>query len=225
GDMLQKADAGDASAAAQIRVLTPLAKHYICKRARFVTGEAMEVRGGRGYIEEFPDARLVRDSHLGSIWEGSSNVIALDVLRCMRKQNTHQLLAETMTQKLNTITLAEAGPETRELLTRWTAIVDRGDVILSAEPDAAEALIGGYADDLAQLIMATLLLEQADAEVSRDDNFRKLLVARTFIGSNITADENAVVDTLSHFENIVDGQAVPRNAVSTGVVPTPAPVA
>ncbi|PCC55852.1 acyl-CoA dehydrogenase [Brevibacterium aurantiacum] len=225
GDMLQKADAGDASAAAQIRVLTPLAKHYICKRARFVTGEAMEVRGGRGYIEEFPDARLVRDSHLGSIWEGSSNVIALDVLRCIRKQNTHQLLAETMTQKLNTITLAEAGPETRELLTRWTAIVDRGDVILSAEPDAAEALIGGYADDLAQLIMAALLLEQADAEVSRDDNFRKLLVARTFIGSNITADENAVVDTLSHFENIVDGQAVPRNAVSTGVVPTPAPVA
>lgn len=221
GDMLQRADAGDDSAAAQIRVLTPLAKHYICKRARFVTGEAMEVRGGRGYIEEWPDARLVRDSHLGSIWEGSSNVIALDVLRCMRKQDTHRLLANTMAEKLNTITLAEAGPEVRELLTRWTAIVDRGDVILGAKSDAAEALIGGYADDLAQLIMATLLLEQADAEVTRDTNFRKLLVARTFIGSNITADEKAVVDTLAHFEDIVEGEAVPREALSS----SPAPVA
>lgn len=221
GDMLQRADAGDDSAAAQIRVLTPLAKHFICKRARFVTGEAMEVRGGRGYIEEWPDARLVRDSHLGSIWEGSSNVIALDVLRCMRKQDTHRLLANTMTEKLTTITVAEAGPEIRELLTRWTAIVDRGDMILSAESDAAEALIGGYADDLAQLIMATLLVEQADAEVTRDTNFRKLLVAKTFIGSNITADEGAVVDTLAHFEDIVEGQAVPREALSS----SPAPVA
>ncbi|WP_193071674.1 acyl-CoA dehydrogenase family protein [Brevibacterium sp. FME37] len=221
GDMLQRGDAGDESAAAQIRVLTPLAKHYICKRARFVTGEAMEIRGGRGYIEEWPDARLVRDSHLGSIWEGSSNVIALDVLRCMRKQDTHRLLAKTMEEKLTPITLAEAGPEVRELLTRWTAIVDRGDVILGAEPDVAEALIGGYADDLAQLIMATLLLEQADAEVTRDTNFRKLLVAKAFIGGNISADETAVVDTLAHFEDIVDGASVTREALSS----LPAPVA
>ncbi|WP_193096357.1 acyl-CoA dehydrogenase family protein [Brevibacterium sp. FME17] len=221
GDMLQRGDAGDESAAAQIRVLTPLAKHYICKRARFVTGEAMEIRGGRGYIEEWPDARLVRDSHLGSIWEGSSNVIALDVLRCMRKQDTHRLLAKTMEEKLIPITLAEAGPEVRELLTRWTAIVDRGDVILGAESDVAEALIGGYADDLAQLIMATLLLEQADAEVTRDTNFRKLLVAKAFIGGNISADETAVVDTLAHFEDIVDGASVTREALSS----LPAPVA
>jgi acyl-CoA dehydrogenase len=225
GDMLQSADGGDADAAAQIRVLTPLAKNLICKRARFVTGEALEVRGGRGYIEEWPDARLVRDSHLGSIWEGSSNVIALDVLRCMRRQNTHRLLAQTMTAKLNTVTLAEAGPELRELLTRWSAIVDRGDAILSAEAEAAEALIGGYADDLAQLIMASLLLEQADSEVTRDGNFRKLLVARTFIGSTLTGDEAVVASFLTHFDDIVDGASMTRDAVSTDTASTPAPVA
>jgi len=221
GDTLQRADADDEVAAAQIRVLTPLAKHFICKRARFVTGEAMEVRGGRGYIEEWPDARFVRDSHLGSIWEGSSNVIALDVLRCMRKQNTHHLLAQTMTEKLGDITSAEAGPDVRELLSRWEGIVDRGEVILAAESDAAEALIGGYTDSLAQLIMATLLLEQADAEAARDGNWRKLLVARTFIGANILADESAVEAALAHFEDIVDGKTVPREALAS----TPAPVA
>jgi hypothetical protein len=45
----------------------------------------MEVRGGCGYIEEWSDARLVRDAHLGSIWEGTSNIVALDVLRAIRR--------------------------------------------------------------------------------------------------------------------------------------------
>lgn len=222
GDMLQRGDAGDKDAEAQIRVLTPLAKHYVCKRARFVTGEAMEVRGGRGYIEEWPDARLVRDSHLGSIWEGSSNVIALDVLRCMRKQATHHLLAATMTGKLKSLTLSEAGAEIRELDERWTAIVDRGDAILAAERDEAEALIGGYADELAQLIMATLLLEQAEAEAIGDGSFRKLLVARAFIAGNIVGDETSLARLLPHFDEIVDGAAVSRDVV---VSSTPEPVA
>ncbi|MGO3894183.1 acyl-CoA dehydrogenase family protein [Brevibacterium aurantiacum] len=222
GDMLQRGDAGDASAAAQIRVLTPLAKHYICKRARFVTGETMEVRGGRGYIEEWPDARLVRDSHLGSIWEGSSNVIALDVLRCMRKQDTHRLLAQTMSGKLDSLTLAEAGPEVRELLDRWSAIVARGDGLLSAEKPVAEALIGNYADELAQLIMGTLLLEQAEAEATRDEDYRKLLAAKAFIAANIVRDDTTVARLLPHFEDIVDGTRVSRDSVAAS---TPTPVA
>ncbi|AZT96214.1 MAG: acyl-CoA dehydrogenase family protein [Brevibacterium aurantiacum] len=222
GDMLQRGDAGDAEAAAQIRVLTPLAKHYICKRARFVTGETMEVRGGRGYIEEWPDARLVRDSHLGSIWEGSSNVIALDVLRCMRKQDTHRLLAQTMSGKLDSLTLAEAGPEVRELLDRWSAIVARGDGLLSAEKPVAEALIGNYADELAQLIMGTLLLEQAEAEATRDEDYRKLLAAKAFIAANIVRDDTTVARLLPHFEDIVDGTRVSRDSVAAS---TPTPVA
>ena len=220
GDMLQRGDAGDAEAAAQIRVLTPLAKHYICKRARFVTGETMEVRGGRGYIEEWPDARLVRDSHLGSIWEGSSNVIALDVLRCMRKQDTHRLLAQTMSGKLDSLTLAEAGPEVRELQDRWSAIVARGDELLSAEKSVAEALIGNYADELAQLIMGTLLLEQADAEATRNEDYRKLLVAKAFIAANLVRDDTAVAQLLPHFEDIVDGTRVSRDSVAASI-PTP----
>lgn len=80
------ADGEGGAAHELVRVLTPLAKHTLCKRARSVTGEAMEIRGGNGYIEDWVNPRLVRDAHLGSIWEGSSNVIALDVLRCMRRQ-------------------------------------------------------------------------------------------------------------------------------------------
>ncbi len=82
---LVQADAGGDPSLA--RILTPLIKFRACRDARRVTGDAMEVRGGCGYIEEYADARLVRDAHLGSIWEGTSNIVALDVLRAVKKAN------------------------------------------------------------------------------------------------------------------------------------------
>lgn len=84
-DALHKANGGDATAAKLARILTPLIKFRACRDARRVTGDAMEVRGGCGYIEEWSDPRLVRDSHLGSIWEGTSNIVALDVLRAIKR--------------------------------------------------------------------------------------------------------------------------------------------
>jgi acyl-CoA dehydrogenase len=85
-DALHRADAGEPDAYALLRILTPLLKFRACRDARRVTGDAMEVRGGCGYIEEWPDPRLLRDAHLGSIWEGTSNVVALDVLRAATRE-------------------------------------------------------------------------------------------------------------------------------------------
>jgi acyl-CoA dehydrogenase len=90
---LERADAGDAAAAKLVRILTPLLKFRACRDARRVTGDAMEVRGGVGYIEEWSDPRLVRDAHLGSIWEGTSNVVALDVIRAIRREGAGDALA------------------------------------------------------------------------------------------------------------------------------------
>ena len=87
-DALRRADAGEPGAYALLRVLTPLLKFRACRDARQVTGDAMEVRGGCGYIEEWPDARLLRDAHLGSIWEGTSNIVALDVRRADAREGS-----------------------------------------------------------------------------------------------------------------------------------------
>ena len=84
-DALHRANGGDATAAKLARILTPLIKFRACRDARRVTGDAMEVRGGCGYIEEWSAPRLVRDSHLGSIWEGTSNIVALDVIRAIKR--------------------------------------------------------------------------------------------------------------------------------------------
>jgi len=75
----------DALAAAWKRVMTPAAKFWICKRALEATGEAMEVWGGNGYVEEGPMARLYREAPVNSIWEGSGNIMCLDVLRALQR--------------------------------------------------------------------------------------------------------------------------------------------
>lgn len=65
--------------AAVFRIATPVLKYRATRDARSVAGDAMELRGGCGYIEEWIPPRLVRDAHLGSIWEGTGNIVSLDV--------------------------------------------------------------------------------------------------------------------------------------------------
>jgi putative acyl-CoA dehydrogenase len=68
------------------RILTPAAKYWVCRRGPALAAEAMEVLGGNGYVEEGPMPRLYRQMPLNSIWEGSGNVICLDVLRAIARQ-------------------------------------------------------------------------------------------------------------------------------------------
>lgn len=86
-DALDRANRNDPTGLKLARIMTPLMKFRACRDARKVTGDAMEVRGGCGYIEEWADARLLRDSHLGSIWEGTSNIVALDVSRAIARDD------------------------------------------------------------------------------------------------------------------------------------------
>lgn len=108
---MQKADAGDAQAAQLLRILTPLLKFRACRDARKVVGDAMEVRGGCGYIEEWPEPRLLRDAHLGSIWEGTSNIVALDVVRAVRRENGLQVWTDWVSAHLEKAPLGDAAAQ------------------------------------------------------------------------------------------------------------------
>ena len=72
--------------AAWRRLMTPVVKYWICKRAPALAYEAMECMGGNGYVEEGTAARLYREAPLNAIWEGSGNVMALDVLRVLQRE-------------------------------------------------------------------------------------------------------------------------------------------
>ena len=89
--MIRVAGAFDARSASEkergfARLATAIAKYWVCKRASVHVGEALECLGGNGYVEESIMPRLYREAPLYSIWEGSGNVICLDVLRTLAKE-------------------------------------------------------------------------------------------------------------------------------------------
>ncbi|MCE3270184.1 MAG: acyl-CoA dehydrogenase-like protein [Ramlibacter sp.] len=90
---------GDAREATMARLLTPIAKFWICKRGSHFAQEAMECLGGNGYVEENGEgimARIYREMPLNSIWEGAGNIMALDLLRALRKADAAAALADEL---------------------------------------------------------------------------------------------------------------------------------
>jgi putative acyl-CoA dehydrogenase len=90
---------GDAHEQAMNRLLTPVSKFWICKRGSHFAQEAMECLGGNGYVEEGGEgvmARIYREMPLNSIWEGAGNIMALDLLRALRKADAAEALAHEL---------------------------------------------------------------------------------------------------------------------------------
>jgi len=98
--------------AAFARVMTPVVKYWVTKIAPAITYEAMECLGGNGYVEDFPLARFYREAPVNAIWEGSGNVMALDVVRVLTRNPS--LLDEVLAMIHDD--LGEAGPGTVKVL-------------------------------------------------------------------------------------------------------------
>jgi alkylation response protein AidB-like acyl-CoA dehydrogenase len=119
--VMDKAAVGDNQASALLRILTPLVKLSACRDNIPVATGSMEVRGGNGYIEEWVNARLVRDAHIGVLWEGTSNINALDVVqRAVGKSGADEALAALLRSRV-----AEAGGLPRGYLGRLESLTER----------------------------------------------------------------------------------------------------
>jgi acyl-CoA dehydrogenase len=83
-----------------LRVLTPVLKYRACRDNINVATGALEARGGNGYIEDWPNARLVRDAHLGVLWEGTSNIASLDAIRrAVGREQAHRPLQDDLLEQ------------------------------------------------------------------------------------------------------------------------------
>jgi putative acyl-CoA dehydrogenase len=132
------------------RVVTPAAKFWICKRTPFVTYEAMEVLGGSGYIEESIMPRLYREAPVNSIWEGSGNVMCLDVLRAMGRATN---IADVLRSELG------VDP-------RLKSLADRLSKRLGAPDRNDEAQARALVRELVLALQAALLIKHAPAAVA-----------------------------------------------------------
>jgi putative acyl-CoA dehydrogenase len=130
------------------RLATPAVKYWLCKRAPPVVAEALEVLGGNGYVEESALPRMYREAPLNSIWEGSGNVMCLDVLRAARREPA---AVEVLLSEL----AAARGADAR---------LDRHTAALAAalrDPDLAEQDARRVSGRVATALAAALLLRHA----------------------------------------------------------------
>ncbi|OEZ64169.1 isovaleryl-CoA dehydrogenase [Duganella sp. HH105] len=147
-------DQGDDPAQALLaRILTPAGKYWICKRGPAFGAEAMEVIGGSGYVEDGPLARLYRELPVNSIWEGSGNVMCLDLLRAFGK--TPAACAALAAE------LALAGEADADYVRYTQALL--GDL---EQPQSDEFGARVLAERVVLAVQAGLLLRHAPAYVS-----------------------------------------------------------
>jgi len=158
---MRLAAAVDAGEKHLLRVAVPIAKYWVCKRAPQVVTEAMECLGGDGYVEENGLARLFRDSPTASLWEGTGNVAALDVLRAMSLQPRAMevLLAELDRAR-------GADPRLDRAMDEIAGVLQAASREARSDPAAVEAGARWIVERLAVVLQASLLVRVAPAPVA-----------------------------------------------------------
>jgi hypothetical protein len=173
---------------ALLRLLTPVAKLYTAKQAVAVCSEALECFGGAGYIEDTGLPRLLRDAQVLPIWEGTTNVLSLDVLRVLgsRDRDAFAAFSADVERRLRTrplpVGLAPAHETLRRALERLRAYVARMHEIPPADVEAGARRLS-FA--LARCFAAALLLELASARAGAADAADHVAAAERWCGSEL----------------------------------------
>ncbi len=175
--------AGDERAALLVRIGTPVGKYWNCKRVVGVVHEALECHGGNGFIEEGPMARLYREAPLNGIWEGSGNIIALDVLRAAARSS------ESVPAFLDEIRLAKGGDA------RLDRAIDRLETELH-RPEEHEGRARRIAGRMALTLQASLLIRHSPQAVADAFCTTRLGEEGSAVYGNLPAglDQRAIVE-------------------------------
>ena len=165
---------GDAREAAFARIATAIAKYWVCKRGPAHAAEALECLGGNGYVEESGMPRIYRQQPLQSIWEGSGNVVCLDVLRALQRD------PDTLEALLDEIRLAgDAG---------LTALAE--EAVARADEASARVVV----ERLALALQASLLARHAPASVAEAFRAARLGGGHAYGTLPAAADATAIVE-------------------------------
>ncbi|MFN2582236.1 MAG: acyl-CoA dehydrogenase family protein [Candidatus Dormibacteria bacterium] len=211
-ETLERADNGDRPAEDALRLLTPLFKLHGTERARVAATEAMEVRGGNGFIEDWPEPRILRDVYVHAIWEGSGNVIALDTLRAIEHGALPGYLADTEQRAETASSSGPAAPLARVVLHGLRDV----EATVAALPDdiaARQLPVRRLARRMAILAIGARLAEQGNAFAADAGSGRLAWLAARYLArlGGEPAQRHIADDAswLPHADAVLHGGVVP----------------
>jgi len=176
---MDKAEKGEDTARHLLRMIIPMAKWRSAEHSVYITRECMELMGGNGYIEEFVMPKLLRDVNVLPIWEGSGNIIVLDILRAAKKSEGLELVIK---QIRNSAEISENYGELMQaklesLLALWQKLQESDD------KDVIESTAKPLFKELIRLYQMALMIEESDDTCKKWINPALEYYAATFSGT------------------------------------------
>ncbi|NUC73910.1 acyl-CoA dehydrogenase family protein [Haloterrigena sp. SYSU A558-1] len=214
-----------------MRLLIPIAKLRTGRMAVDTASYAMEVHGGNGYVNDFVTDRLLRDAQVLPIWEGTENVLSLDVLRALEREDAHEPLLETIEERLETVSHPALADAAETVEAEYEDLAAALATLATEDGEYAQLSAKRLAHYVFDVFTAALLLAQAQTGLEADDetkseesgentqNGRVALIARRFVATEleerpargITSGDR---DVLEAFEPIVRGGPVDPEILS-----------
>ena len=160
-----------------LRLLTPLAKLFTAKKAVAVVSEVLECFGGAGYVEDTGLPVLLRDSQVLTIWEGTTNVLSLDLLRALRCEDALEALVNDLVRRIERIPTALT-PAQQSVRVAVDQLRRHFGGLTSVDRTHLEAGARHLAISLSRTIAGALLIEHAGWSLERENDIRPLISAR-----------------------------------------------
>lgn len=174
----EESGAGNATESAVLRLLTPLVKLYTAKQGVALVSEVLECFGGAGYVEDTGLPRLLRDAQVMTIWEGTTNILSLDALRAIEKEQAFEPLLADVRSRLEGVTSGELSAEALRVTRALEQVESFLPRALGTGLDLVQASARGFAFSLARIYAAALLLEQAQWSLLEDGDRRATFAAQ-----------------------------------------------
>ena len=186
-----------------LRLLTPVCKLYTAKRAIELVSEHLEMIGGLGYLEDTGLPVLLRDSQVLSIWEGTTNVLSLDMLRAMKKELAFESFTTIVRDKINALEADEFRQEKASIQQAFGKLQDFMGHALTQDKEYLELVSRDVAYSIAQIMAGVLLIEHAIWCSQNNIYPNSKQIAKMWFDRDLTPFERLYGKTVNDFKEII----------------------
>lgn len=168
-----------------LRLLTPLIKLYTAKQSIKIASEVLEAFGGAGYVEDTGLPKLLRDSQVLAIWEGTTNILSLDALRAIDKENVFIPFLNNLEARLERINIEELTDSKKNVYQALGKIKEFMPMVLKNGLNFVEAGARMFAYSLFRVFSASLMLEHAQWSLQNENEKRFVVSANRWCNKNL----------------------------------------